>query len=147
MPSPRPARQSPSVAIFGATVSGRSAGPLVEREADHALAGCAAEAHRGAARQDLDVAQGLDRKGADVVEAADALAVDDDQRLLGIVAELDRDFAEQFIDGADAIARDRLLIELAFGLDVGKQPRGGDDNRLRAGIAWRGLGGVGSGSG
>ena len=58
-----------------------------KREADHALARGAADADRRSAWKDLEIAERLDRQGADFGQIVDALAVDQDQRLF-VVAKL-----------------------------------------------------------
>jgi hypothetical protein len=49
--------------------------------------------------------------------------------LFGLFAKLDLHLAEQLVDRADAVAFDRIRIELALGLDVSEQGSG-DDDRL-----------------
>ena len=122
------------MAILGAAVSVTVRVRRFRVKADHPLARSPADTHRRAARKHLEVAQHLDRQSGDVVEAGDALAVDQDQGLLGLLAELDFDFAEELVDGAYAVAGDALLIELALGADVTEQRRRGDDDVLRARI-------------
>ena len=79
---------------------------------------------------DLNVSKRFDGEPADVRNVVDALPVDDQQRRLEVVADLALNFAEQLVDGADAIALDRILIEAALGRDVAEPRRRNDDDFL-----------------
>ena len=94
---------------------GRGADVAAQRQADHALVGaCRRRARRSRAAGPRGCAA-LRPAARRSRRVADALAVDEDQRLVALVAELDLDLAEQLVDGADAVAGDAFLIELRSG--------------------------------
>ena len=95
--APREPVQSPSVAIFSSAFSVKVAKPLFQRQADHALARRSTKPHSRAAGQDLGATQCFDRKFADVADAAHALAVDQDRRIVA-VAGFRGPLSEQFVD-------------------------------------------------
>jgi len=82
---------------------------------------------RCAPRKHLEIAERLDWKIADLAEVIDRLTVDDDQRRIVIrIPQFILDLTNQFIDGAEPVAFDPGLIEIALRLRKLLQPEGLD---------------------